>query len=149
MKFLWFLLLILFISCSVKNKVETEPINKKSENLVREFKMVFLKECIRKGSQNKCYDCLSRDISTSSDFILGLKNYKLIDSLVGKINHNIYIDSLERINRFCNGCDEDTLQRKIDSGTIGRQTFGFCLDYYTSNELDSIARTSILSKNKW
>lgn len=141
MKKSWIFLVLVILSCS---NTPLDKDNAPSIEQIREFKIVFFKNCLNLSSKNKCVkDFISQDISTTSDFGLGLKNYKLIDSLVKIVAHNIYTDSIERTSQMCKECDEATLIRMKHNGMIGKQTFGFCLDYYTSPKLDSIARANV------
>ena len=89
-------------------------------------------------------ESLKNDRSTSSDFELGLANYKLIDSLVDVVTNKIHLDSIEWTNYICKECDEELLKRLNNDGVVGKRIFRFCLDYYTSTELDSIAKANIL-----
>ena len=51
---------------------------------------------------------------------------------------------MEWTNQICKNCTVDEIERFKSNGMIGKKTLKFCLDYYTSNELDSIARANIL-----
>ena len=88
---------------------------------------------------------LKPDGSICSDFCLGLHNYQLIDSLADEIDKRIHKDSTDWANQICKGCSEDKelLKRYQDEGKIGSRTLKFCLEFYTSEELDSIARANV------
>ena len=140
-------LLLLIASCSISKKSNIEEINEYLEEQIQEFKIVFFQDCVSTSYKKDEWGDI--DLSYSHDFGLGLPNYKLIDSLVEIIDQKIFVDSLEWTNHMCKGgCDEGTLKRMRDNGMIGKRTLKFCLDYYTSNELDSIARANV-KEHKW
>lgn len=88
---------------------------------------------------------LKPDNSICSDFCMELNNYNIIDSLADEIDKRIYKDSVDWADQICKGCseDEELLKRYQDTGMIGTRTLKFCLEYYTSEELDSIARANV------
>ncbi len=144
MKKIWiFTGILLFFSCSVSKKVNNERQTDYVEGLRKEFKIVFFRDCLASKGKYPC-EVLRNDRSTSSDFSLGLYNYKLIDTLVEMVKQEIYADSVAWTNQLCKDCDEETLERMWNNGMIGKKTLKFCLDYYTSSELDSIAKARIL-----
>jgi len=130
------------------NKVFDEEKTKYLEGTVKEFKIVFFKECLSESLNDKRVDYhLRNDGSYTHDFGLGLENYRRIDMLAEMVVKEILRDSTEWTHQICSpSCPEDVLQRMKDSGMIGKKTLKFCLDYYTSGELDSIARASILGE---
>ena len=83
------------------------------------------------------------DISYGYDYPLGRKNYRLIDSLTTVLAQKIYKDSMDWTNQICENCNEETLQRFRENSMVGKRTLKICLDFYTSEKLDSIARANI------
>jgi len=141
MKNIWLLFLLIILSCSSSKKIQKEKDALRYESLVVQFKTVFFQGCIYPH-----YKATHRDGSIASDFPLGsIENYQLADSLAKMIRLRIHQDSIDWTNQICNGCDKDPelLQRLRDNGMIGKGTLSFCLDYYNSEELDSIARVNI------
>ncbi len=111
---------------------------------VEEFKIVFFSDCLSKSLNDKQVDYhLRNDGSYTHDFGLGLKNYKTIRSFSEMVVEEIRRDSIEWTNQFCKGCSEEEVEHFKKQGIVGKKTLKFCLDYYTSEELDSIARVSI------
>ncbi len=134
-------ILLFLTSCSTTKNKQFENSNSDFEDYVKWFKVHFVSDCIHNGT----YTMLKPDNSTCSDFCMGLNNYKLIDSLADKIDERIYRDSVDWANQICKGCSEDKelLKRYQDAGMVGTRTLKFCLEYYTSEELDSIARANV------
>jgi len=116
--------------------------------MVKEFKIVFFRECLSKSLNDKRVDYhLGNDGSYTHDFGLGLENYRKIDTLAEVVVKEILRDSTEWTHQICSpSCPENVLQLMKDSGMVGKKTLRFCLDYYTSEELDSIARIRILGE---
>jgi len=156
MKNIFIVLILLLVSCSGLKKTnvstnkeafdETEP--KYLEGTVKEFKIVFFRECLSESLNDKRVDYhLGNDGSYTHDFGLGLVNYRKIDTLAEMVVKEILRDSTEWTHQICSpSCPEDVLQRMKDSGMVGKKTLRFCLDYYTSEELDSIAKATILGQ---
>ncbi len=156
MKNIFIFLILLLVSCSGLKKINVSTNKEVSdgektkylEGIVKEFKIVFFKECLSESLNDKRVDYhLGNDGSYTHDFGLGLENYRKIDTLAEMVVKEILRDSTEWTNQICGlPCPEDVLQRMKDSGMVGKKTLRFCLDYYTSEELDSIARVSILGQ---
>lgn len=142
--FLSTLFLSSFLYHKEKNLMEQQSMNTPA-NYHQEFKTVFFCQCLRKGYQNNhsIKETLMQDNSQASDFPLGIYNYQLIDTLAQEVNEKILQDSIQIAKFFCNGeCeDKEEFERKRASGKIGRRIIQHCLDYYESEELDSIARS--------
>lgn len=137
-------IILIFISCSISSNRKIPEINNDFEGKVREFKIAFFKDCISVSARDKSVrEFIWEDISTTSDLGLGINNYDIIDSLVAAQVQKIQLDSILRTEQICRNCDEETIKRMKANGMIGKQIFGFCLDYFVSNELDSIARVSL------
>ncbi len=135
------LILLYLIGCSTSKSKQLEYSNSEFESYVQSFKVHFVSDCIHNGT----YAMLKPDVSTCSDFCMELHNYKLIDSLADEIDRKIYQDSVDWADQICKGCaeNEELLKRFQDAGMIGTRTLKFCLEYYTSKELDSIARVNV------
>ncbi len=136
-------LLFFFLSCSaVKNPPKASEPSDSDERLVKQFKISFFQRCL--ATKSPCLkEFFMGDGSVASDYPLGIINYRRIDSLAKIIKEEIHADSVNWTNEICKDCPEDVLDRFRANGMIGKSTLRFCLDYYTSNELDSIARASI------
>ena len=132
---------------STNKEASDEEKTKYLEGLVKEFKIVFFKECLSESLNDKRVDYhLGNDGSYTHDFGLGLENYRKIDTLSEMVVKEIRRDSIEWTNQFCKGCSEEDVEHFRKQGIIGKKTLKFCLDYYTSGELDSIARASIFGE---
>ena len=155
MKNVLIFLILLLVSCSglkktnmsTNKEASDEEKTKYLEGLVKEFKIVFFKECLSESLNDKRVDYhLGNDGSYTHDFGLGLENYRKIDTLSEMVVKEIRRDSIEWTNQFCKGCSEEDVEHFRKQGIIGKKTLKFCLDYYTSEELDSIARASIFGE---
>jgi hypothetical protein len=95
---------------------------------VYNFKGSFIRSCFYKGFNNnsEINKLLKSDKSYISDFMLGEKGYKKIDSLAKSISQEIETDSIESINNRA-------------EGSIGKRVIEKCICFYESNKLDSIA----------
>ena len=134
---------LIFSSCFLtkNNNISTEILSKERKDKIEDFKIVFFKNCLKRGlGSTNIEKSLSKDISYSHDFLLGYSGYKLIDTLVSNVNKSIITDSVNWTNKICYNCTNEELKRARINGLIGKRTLKFCLDYYTSTELDSIAR---------
>ena len=114
--------------------------------LIDQFKITFVLSCLSKSYGKKSF-LIKNDRSINSDFILGIENYRIIDSLANITYEKILADSISWTNMKCNGCswekDGNDLKYLVDEGVIGKRTLKFCLDYYKSEELDAISKNSI------
>jgi len=155
MKNIFIFSILLLVSCSglKQTKVSTtkedydEETTKYLEGLVKEFKIVFFEKCLSKSFNDKQVDFhLGNDASYSHDYGLGRENYKTLRSLSGMVVEEIRRDSIEWTNQFCKGCTEEDVEHFRIQGIVGKKTLKFCLDYYTSEELDSIARVNIFER---
>lgn len=157
MKNIFIFLILLLVSCSglkqtnvsTNKEAPDQEKTKYLEGIVKEFKIVFFKDCLKYSFNDKRVNYhLGNDGSYTHDFGLGLENYRKIDTLSEMVVKEILRDSTEWTHQICSPtCPEDVLQRMKDSGMVGKKTLKFCLDYYTSEELDSIARVSIFGEN--
>lgn len=157
MKNIFIFLILLLVSCSglkqtsvsTNKEAPDEEKIKYLEARVKEFKIVFFDECLSRSLNDKRVDYhLGNDRSYSHDYGLGLENYRKIDTLSNMVVKEILRDSTEWTHQICSpSCSGDVLQRMKDSGMVGKKTLEFCLDYYTSEELDSIARAYYFREN--
>jgi|GEM_PF-1260777 len=156
MKNTFILLILLLASCtslkqtnvSSNQEASNQEKNKYLEATMKEFKIVFFDECLSRSLNDKRVDYhLGNDRSYSHDYGLGRENYRKIDTLAEMVVKEILRDSTEWTHQICSpSCSGDVLQRMKDEVMVGKKTLKFCLDYYTSEELDSIARLSILEQ---
>jgi hypothetical protein len=123
-------------ACSVLKSRNLESDNSNSN--VEEFKIVFFTECISKALENELI--FADDISYGHDFPLGIENYKLIDSLAIRINELIVKDSIFWQDKICPKCSFTEIERMKNEGMLGKRSLKYCLEYYNSYELDSIAK---------
>lgn len=125
-------------SCSLlKNKdVKTGDVNPNLE----EFKIVFFQNCLSRSLKNEAL--FANDLSFGHDLSLGIKSYKVLDSLSNRINEEIILDSISWKNEMCNNCDIAEIERMNKEGLLGKRILKYCLEYYKSFELDSIARVN-------
>jgi len=142
---------LIFLSFSFFNSNENKTESKKdfkntqiSDNLP-EFKLSFFCMCLKEAHEGSAAinEILQNDISQGRDFPLGIHNYRLIDSLAREVNNMILKDSIQRTKYFCSRCDEEEFNRKRTNGLIGKRIMTHCLDYYESEELDSIGRKAL------
>ena len=121
--------LLLFYSCGNKEKFH---ISEKDEYFMNNFKQVYFCSCLKYGfnQSSEIKQILAEDKSSSSDFLLGLKNYKLIDSLALITRKEIKKDSI-------------ISNKKRAEGAKGKRVFKYCLDKYNSKWLDSLAYTKL------
>ena len=98
------------------------------------FKGTFFIKCINQGFNNNfnIKKILETDKSYNSDYLLGSFNYKKIDSISALVYKDIKADSIQSIGRRAEG----------------KKVFEKCLCYFTSKELDSIAKVAYLRSVK-
>jgi len=151
MRNVFIFLILLLVSCT--SLKQTNPsIDKEAPDdefigyrpTIKEFKIVFFKDCLNYSfKDNRVNYHLGNDGSYTHDFGLGLENYKTIKSLSEMVVKEIRRDSIEWTNQFCKGCSEEEVEHLNKQGMVGKRTLKFCLDYYMSEELDSIAKVTI------
>lgn len=128
---------MLFLSCN--KHIAKLPKNEDQKFLDKELKLSFFKSCLRYGNNNSksVLQVLKYDISLQMDFPLGIEGYGLADSLGRLIGDRIREDSLYQYNRYLgNNPDFKDL--------YGSRVLFFCLDFYESDELDSIIQERAL-----
>ncbi len=125
-----------FNACSVSKSKNLELTD--FDWKVKEFKIVFFQSCVSKSLRNK--SLFAGDISYGHDFPLGLNNYRLLDSLSSRIHEIIIEDSISWQNKICPNCSLSDIERMKREGMLGKKTLKYCLEYYNSYELDSIAK---------
>lgn len=138
MRFDYLVAFLLFLLLGCKTSIYT---GKGHKELAKGFKLEVFGKCI-----SESYHVAGRDLSFSSDFKYGLKLYRLIDSLATNIQGDIITDSIRTFNQRCVNCntytDSNFIQMLHDEGKLGKRTIQYCMEYYLSNELDSIAIAS-------
>ncbi len=109
--------------------------------LKKEFKLITFEQCLKYGYNNsqEILNVLENDISPQMDFPLGVFGYKLADSLAREVNFRIRQDS---VYIYKNHISKNPDYKELN--IHGSRVLLFCLDYYTSAELDSL--TNILYK---
>jgi len=131
--FLLFSLIIVFCCKQLKQRYESQS----DKYFIENFKQVYFSLCLRYSFNNsdEINKILKEDMSSSSDFLLGIENYKFIDSLSKITAKQIKKDSIESII-------------KRAEGSRGKRVFKRCLDDYTSKWLDSLAKARLKMNNK-
>jgi hypothetical protein len=108
---------------------------------IQEFKTVFFLGCIPKSFSDPTVGYLiPTDLSYSHDFALGLSSYEIIDTLTSAVALQIESDSIKWINTIGKNLTPEEFENARLEGYIGKRTFKFCLNYYTSKELDDISK---------
>ncbi len=120
------------------------------KNLASGIKLEFFGNCI-----SDSYTRNGNDLSFSNDLFYGLSLNKLIDSLGKNIQKDIVNDSIMSLVAQCPTCSKMELEMDTDflmmlhhEGVIGKRTIKFCVEYYQSEELDSIALEATRSFSK-
>lgn len=111
------------------------------KNLASGIKLEVFRNCISDSYTRK-----GNDLSFNNDFLYGHTLYQLIDSLGKNIQKEIVHDSIINLLAQCPDCSKMEIERDTNylkmlhsEGMIGKRTIKFCIDYYQSKELDSIA----------
>ncbi len=135
----FYILLLLFISCKVKNIPDSQ--SKGQKFLVDDFKILTFISCLKNGfSDSKSIELiLSEDKSYSQDYVLG-NCYGYIDTLGIMLKSKIKSDSIIINRPYQNNLEEY-------KSMIGKRVFYICLHYYSSHELDSIANVKVIKKH--
>jgi hypothetical protein len=127
------IIILLFHSCN-SNKFIVESKNEKDCHYYKEYKNIFLIECLRRGYNNSlCInDILSLDASTMHELPPNLLLLEEINNLAIYTTKIIKMDSIKR-NELV-----------YDDGPLGKiNAIHICLDFYNKNsKLDSLARLS-------
>ena len=89
-------------------------------------------------NDSKAVNEILKQETSITDFELGLLNYKYIDSLALNTKRVIIEDSISFYNKWIKNNREFKYMN-----LTGKRTIYHCLDYYKSNELDSIAKSRI------
>lgn len=90
MRFFLVFIIIICFSCKSSKEITREE---------KIFKYYYFKSCLKHGfnKSDEIMKILSQDKSYNSDFTLGLKNYKLLDSLAKKAVIKIKQDSIKSL----------------------------------------------------
>ena len=134
-------LIVISIGCNNNTTIKNRTIQG-SETILHyyneDFKRVFFIRCLKFGfnNSNEINQVLNQDVSVMNDFPLGLQNYRYIDTLAKSIVLHINEDSIHLNKKYLENL-------KANADLIGKRTFMFSLNYYVSNELDSIAEARV------
>ena len=86
---------------------------------------------------------LKIDRSTAQDFPFGLDQYKYIDTIVQPVILQAKLDSTKHYNKFLKGMNE------IERDELnGLPMIKYCLEYFKSDELDSISNNRVEQMKK-
>jgi len=134
-----FITLIYLFHCTVPKQMSKNSYDKwYKESSILEFKLTAFRKCLRCGYHNNAEinSLLKSDKSHVSDFRLGFENYKLADSIGKAQITKIIADSIKLNALWIQHLDS------VDAAkaTSGNYVLKNCLQLYTSNYLDSIAR---------
>lgn len=83
-------------SCKVKKNItDTYKVS-----LIEDYKKVYFHNCLKYGFNNskRINNILNEDFSLNSDFVHGIRNYEILDSLSKVIVKEIKTDSVEFYN---------------------------------------------------
>lgn len=124
MKKIKYLIIIatLFCSCVTQKNLSERLF------LVEDYKKVYFMKCLSHGfnRSDAILEVIRQDNSISSEFVHGIKNYRIIDSLARLTREEIKLDSI-KVNY---------------PDSRGKRVFGKCLKGYNSKFLDSMAKTT-------
>jgi hypothetical protein len=103
---------------------------------MEEFKKNFFIKCFELGFEGlpEIDTIISNDVSRMADFPLGIRGYRLVDSLAQVMRKEIVADSLMLMGR-----------RDYEKGK--KRVFQICLNSYTSSRIDSIAQEFVFREN--
>jgi len=135
MKYLPFVLLVISLLFSCNKKVANVQRSNVDWFLDKELKLSFFNDCLKYGnnSSEPIKQVLKYDISLQMDFPLGIEGYELADSLGRMIGGRIKTDSIYQYEHY--------LTKNPDFKDLyGSRVLLHCLDFYESDELDSIIR---------
>jgi hypothetical protein len=147
-----YLILLTFFSCCT-NKSESLKQLKSDKEIEafdawkQEYKNVTFQRCLYLGHSRstEILNLLKIDRITVQDFPFGLNQYRYIDTIVQPIITKAKLDSATHYNKFLKGMNQ------IEQDELnGLPMTKYCLEYYTSNELDSISNKRVEQmKNLW
>lgn len=126
--YLKLIIFLLLASCATQKNMKERLF------LVEDYKKVYFIDCLKNGFNNSkaINEIINQDNSISSEFVHGIKNYRIIDSLAKLTRKEIKQDSID-INY---------------PDSRGKRVFGKCLKVYNSKFLDSMAKTTYKLKIK-
>jgi phosphorylcholine metabolism protein LicD len=137
--------LVVLISCAThKSNPLSEYTDKEqvSFELVKtQYKNVVFRACLSKAyNYSEAYRSFDKlDKSTPQDFPFGIYQYRYIDTIVQPIVAKAKVDSTELYSWYFEGMNE------IERNELnGLPMIKYCLEFYVSEELDSIANQRVL-----
>jgi len=136
-----FLLVLIFFSCS-KKPFDKLTAKEEAAKIIwkQDYKIVTFKKCLKYGLNNnsEIIHIIKLDRSTHQDFAYGVENYKFIDTLVMPIIANAKKDSAEYFDTHL--YNFHPIEQKDLNGI---PILKHCLEFYESDELDSVATVKI------
>ncbi|WP_146228826.1 hypothetical protein [Mesonia sp. K7] len=126
--FLLFIIILFMYNCKTTTRT-----TKAEYNFLRDhFKFTYFQDCLKHGfnKSDEIMKILVEDKSYRSDFILGMQNYKYIDSLAKLTAKAIKKDSIKSLTT-------------AHESAQGKKVFKKCLCDYNSKWLDSIATSRL------
>ncbi len=140
-----FIFATLTMACAIK---AVDPVNQTTkdeeqiiQNWITEYKNVTFQHCLWLGysKSDEILNLLKVDRSTHQDFAFGsIEQYRYIDSIVHPVILRAKMDSTTYYNKFLKGMNE------IERDELnGLPMMKYCLAFYVSDELDSIATSRI------
>ncbi len=140
-----YLILLTFFSCCTSkseslNQMKSDEEIEAFDDWKQEYKNVTFQRCLYLGHNRstEILNFLKIDRSTAQDFPLGLNQYRYIDTIVQPIISRAKLDSITHYNKFLKGMNQ------IERDELnGLPMMKYCLEYYTSDELDSISNKRV------
>lgn len=123
-----------------KNLHETTAIN----NWKQEYKNVTFQRCMFLGynRSSEIRNLLNIDRSAAQDFPFGLDQYRYIDTIVQPTIRQAKQDSAKYYDKYLKGMNQ------VERDELnGLPMIKYCLEYYGSDELDSIANRRVNQMN--
>lgn len=140
-----YLIILTFFSCCT-NKSESLNEIKSDEEIEafnawkQEYKSVTFQRCLYLGYNRspEIMNLLKIDRSSAQDFPFELNQYRFIDTIVQPIITKAKLDSTTHFNKFLKGMNQ------IERDELnGLPMMKYCLEYYTSDKLDSISNKRV------
>jgi len=143
------ILLIVFLSCStIKQEKPKQISNKELETIdvwTTQYKNTTFQRCLFLGYKRSddILSVLKKDNSGPNDFPFGVHQYRYIDTIVQPIIRKAELDSMVFYKKYLNGLPEIMI-----SDMNGIPLMECCLDFYSSDKLDSIAESRVKQMNQ-
>jgi len=138
------LTLLFLLGCNQEKVVPKKTISESEQKRIdyweKDYKIVAFQRCLFLGynKNDQIRNLFKLDRSSHQNFAFGLNEYQYIDSLVQPIILMAKADSVQHFNRRLKGMNE------IEQAELnGLPLIKYCLEFYESERLDSIANSRI------